>query len=70
MKYGFNIEHDDVAQVAIRVGVHSLVAGSMVRGRFFAPEYMSTLLHHGVQLVRAGLERTDGILQNPMLVPS
>lgn len=67
--YRSNIEYVDVAKVAIRVGAHFLVMGPMVWGRLVEPERMSALLHHGVQLIKAGWERDDNMLRSSMLAP-
>ncbi|KAK5999792.1 hypothetical protein QM012_005198 [Aureobasidium pullulans] len=67
--YKSNIEHVDVPKIAIRKGAHFLVMDPTVWGRLVTPERMSALVHHGVQLIKAGWERDDAILRTTMLEP-
>jgi hypothetical protein len=48
---------------------HFIVMAPTVWGRPVEPERMSALLHHGLQLIKAGWERDDDILRSSMLAP-
>ncbi|KAH0028194.1 hypothetical protein KCU78_g3708, partial [Aureobasidium melanogenum] len=67
--YGSNIEHVDIVKVAIRVGAHFIVMAPTVWGGLVEPRRVSALLHHGVQLIKTGWDRDDGMLRSSMLAP-